>query len=117
MEIKKFIGLRIKELRRSRNMTQEILSEKVGISSKYLSSIERGKENPTLDTIIKLSIALDVDLSDMFTLVHHGKTAKDLKVFISHLLKDSDTERLRLTAKIIKAIEPVAQIFKPLLQK
>lgn len=104
MEIKAQIGLRIKELRRLRNLSQEMLSEKVGISSKYLSSIERGKENPTLDTLIRMAIALNLELSDMVTLSHHGKTTKDLRVFIANLLKDTDTDRLRLTAKIVKAI-------------
>jgi len=104
MEIKVLIGLRLKELRRAKSMTQEMLSEKVGISSKYLSSIERGKENPTLDTLIKLAIALNVELSDMFSIFHHGKTPKELKLFVSTLLKDADTEKLNLTAKIVKAI-------------
>ena len=104
METKKLIGLRIKELRRSKNLSQETLSEKVGISSKYLSSIERGKENPTLDTLIRVSMSLNVELSDLFTFSHQGKTTKDLKIFISNLLKNSDTDRLRLTAKIVKAI-------------
>jgi len=48
--------------------------------------------------------ALGVELSDMFALSHHGKTANNLKTFISTLLKEGDTEKLRLTAKIVKAI-------------
>jgi len=85
-------------------LSQESLAERVGISSKYLSSIERGKENPTLDTLIKLAAALEVELSDLLAITHHGKTARELKTFISGLLKDSDTEALKLTAKILKAI-------------
>ena len=104
MEKKKLIGLRIKELRRTKNISQEKLSEKIGISSKYLSSIERGKGNPSLDTVIKLAVALDVELSDIFTLSHQGKTTKDLKAFVTNLLRESDAERLKLTAKIVKAI-------------
>ena len=40
------IGSRIQEIRTQKGITQDQLSEKVGISPKYLSSIERGKENP-----------------------------------------------------------------------
>ena len=104
MKIKELVGMRIKELRRARNLSQELLSERVGISSKYLSSIERGRENPTLDTIIKISTALDVELSEIFTVAHHGKTSKELRAFIAALLKDSDTEKLKLTAKLVKAL-------------
>ena len=104
METKKLIGLRIKELRRTRNMSQDTLSEKVGISSKYLSSIERGKENPTLDTLLKLATALNVTLADMFTLSHHGKTARELRAYIASLLKEGDTEKLKVTAKVVQAL-------------
>lgn len=103
MDAKKLIGLRIKELRRSKGLSQERLAEKIGISSKYLSSIERGRENPTLDTFLKLASALNIELPEVFN-VSHVKPSKDLRVFISRLTKSSDEERLRLTAKVVKAI-------------
>ena len=104
MNIKEQIGLRIKELRRSKHMSQETLSEIMGISSKYLSSIERGKENPTLDTLVKLSAALDVEMSGIFTFSHQGMTSKELKAFISGAIKDIDADKLKLAAKVVKAI-------------
>ena len=60
VDIKQKIGARIKELRNLKGMTQEGLSELIYINPKYLSGIERGKENPTINTIIKLSEVLDV---------------------------------------------------------
>jgi len=51
LDLKEMIGPRIQEIRNKKGVTQDQLSEKVGISSKYLSSIERGKENPTVNTI------------------------------------------------------------------
>ncbi|MBI4823309.1 MAG: helix-turn-helix transcriptional regulator [Nitrospirae bacterium] len=104
MDVKRLIGLRIRELRRSNGISQERLAEKAGISSKYLSSIERGKENPTLDTFIRLSGALNIEISEVFNFSHEGRSAKDLKTLIAGLTKDSDKDRLKLTAKIIKAI-------------
>lgn len=104
MEIKKLMGLRIKELRRSKEMSQEALSERMGISAKYLSSIERGRENPTLDTLINLAQALGIDISEVFNFSLEDKSKKDLKKFIVALLKDSSEEKLKLTAKIVKSI-------------
>ena len=43
VDLKEMIGSRIQEIRNKKGLTQDQLSEKVGISSKYLSSIERGK--------------------------------------------------------------------------
>lgn len=104
MDTKQLIGMRIKELRRSKNMSQEELAEKAGISSKYLSSIERGKENPTLDTFMNLGAALGVEIMEIFNFSHEGWSARDMKLFVTNLLKGSDENKLLLTAKIIKAI-------------
>ena len=104
MEIKELIGMRIKSLRKAKGMSQEQLSEKIGISPKYLSSIERGKENPTLDIFMKLGAALNVELSEIFNFSVEGKSMKDLKTFIANLMRGSDEEKLKLTAKIIRAI-------------
>lgn len=104
MEAKKLIGLRIKNLRRAEGLSQEELAEKMGISSKYLSSIERGKENPTLDTLIKLANALKIEPSEIFNFSHEGKSKKDLIAFITTLLKTKDEEKLKLAARLIKAV-------------
>ena len=65
MSVKELIGKRIKEARQAKGLSQEALSEKIGMSAKYLSSVERGKENPTLDTLIKLADALEVEASEL----------------------------------------------------
>jgi transcriptional regulator with XRE-family HTH domain len=104
MDPKQLIGLRIRELRRAGKLSQEALAEKTGISSKYLSSIERGKENPTLDTVINLAGALGVEIHELFNFAHEGKSSKELKASISGMLKGSDEERLKLAEKIIRAI-------------
>ncbi len=100
---KELVGKRIKELRRAKRMTQEELAEKTNISAKYLSSIERGLENPTFDTIIKLAYALDVEVSELFNYSQH-LPADELREYIMGLLNQSDEKKLRLAAKILKAL-------------
>lgn len=104
MQVKELIGQRIKELRRASNMSQETLAEKAGISSKYLSSIERGMENPTLDTFISLVAALGIEFRDLFDFSHHGKSQKELKESVSALLDKGGEEKLKIIAKLIKAV-------------
>lgn len=60
------VGARIKEFRIAQNLTQERLAKMIGISSVYLSGIENGQRNPTLDVLVKLSEGLDVPLGRMF---------------------------------------------------
>ncbi|MGD0229834.1 MAG: helix-turn-helix transcriptional regulator [Syntrophorhabdales bacterium] len=103
MSVKELIGKRIKEARQAKGLSQEALSEKIGMSAKYLSSVERGKENPTLDTLIKLADALEVEASELFN-YQHERSPEELRQLISHLMDKGHDEKLRLMAKIITAI-------------
>lgn len=58
----KFLGKRIREERQKLNLTQEKLSESVGISDSYLGQIERGERSVTLDTLIRLANRLNVTI-------------------------------------------------------
>ena len=57
------IGARIKEARRSRYMTQDQLSERLGVSIGYVSQVERGITKISLDLLASISNILDRDLS------------------------------------------------------
>jgi transcriptional regulator with XRE-family HTH domain len=97
------IGARIAEIRARKGMTQEKLAGKMGIGPKYLSSIERGKENPTLDTLISLSKALGVDLGEIFSFVQIEDPAKRKSMVLS-LLDEANEDQLKLVFKILSAI-------------
>ena len=103
MNVKELIGKRIKEARQARKLSQEALSEKVSLSAKYLSSIERGKENPTLETLIRLADALELEASELFN-YQHQKPSKELKELISRFMEEGHDEKLELMAKIMTAI-------------
>lgn len=56
------IGDRIHDLRKKRKLTQEQLSEKLEISTVYLSLIENGTRKCSLDLIIRIATFFDVSL-------------------------------------------------------
>ncbi|MGO3833097.1 MAG: helix-turn-helix domain-containing protein [Microbacteriaceae bacterium] len=59
-------GSRIKRLRTGQGWTsQERFAHHVGIDRTYMSSIEQGRRNPSLDIILKLAAALDVNAADL----------------------------------------------------
>ena len=60
-------GHRIRELRLATGMTQEAFADKCGFARTYMSRIETGGANPSLDAIKVLADALKVDLSILFT--------------------------------------------------
>lgn len=64
---KEMIGLRIKELRLTKtNLSQNDFAKRIGVDRTYLSRIESGKQNITLDTIVTICSYLGVSLSDFF---------------------------------------------------
>jgi len=97
------IGARIKEIRTKKGFTQEQLSERMEINPKYLSSIERGKENPTLNALIRLSESLNVDLGEIFTLIQVEDPVVSKSMIIS-LLDEADREQLKLLFKVISVV-------------
>lgn len=64
--IYKCIGMRIKELRESANLTQEKLAELSGLSLDYLGKIEVCINKPGLKALIKIANALNVPLKEIF---------------------------------------------------
>lgn len=53
-------GAVIQEARKRQELTQDVLAEKTGFHSVYISALERGTKNPTLRTILKIAEALDI---------------------------------------------------------
>ena len=103
VDLKEMIGSRIQEIRNKKGITQDQLSEKVGISSKYLSSIERGKENPTLNTILKLAQSLEVKPDHFFIHLEIEDPAKR-KSMINEILDEADEDQLKLIYKVLSAM-------------
>lgn len=58
--LKMVLGSQLRELRRSRGLTQEELAEALEVSPRYLAGIERGERNLTLDSVDVLADQLGV---------------------------------------------------------
>lgn len=63
---KNIVGQQIRSIRKARLMTQEALSEKIGIDPKSLGRIEMGQYYPSLDTLLSLATVLDVPIRELF---------------------------------------------------
>jgi transcriptional regulator with XRE-family HTH domain len=63
--LKKKLGARIRDRRSALRMSQEDLAFNADLSPTYLSQIETGKRNPSLDTIFRLSLILKIELSEL----------------------------------------------------
>ncbi len=65
-EVAKLVGTNVRKLRVQQGFTQERLAVRVSLSSDYVSRLELGKENPTVDVLHRISTALGVRISTLF---------------------------------------------------
>jgi transcriptional regulator with XRE-family HTH domain len=66
MEGRKLVAHNIRRLRVARNISQERLAFDAGVDRSYLGGIERGEENPSVDTLEKIAAILVVEIRDFF---------------------------------------------------
>jgi len=64
--LRKSFGLRLRFIRRARDMSQERFAEIVGISVDFLSLMERGINSPSFDTLEQISKKIGVSVMDLF---------------------------------------------------
>ncbi len=60
-------GKAIRRRRRELDFSQEELAERAELHRTYVSDIERGERNPSLENIEKLAKALNISISGLFT--------------------------------------------------
>lgn len=61
------IGKKIKEIRESKGISQQVLAAKCNFEKSNMSRLEAGKVNSTISTLQKVSNALEVDIVELFT--------------------------------------------------
>lgn len=102
MNIKKDFGLRIKELRNKKGITQYQLAEMTGIDPKHMSHIETGRSFPKADLIEKLANALELEYTELFQTEHLQERKVLLNKIINYLEKAKDND-LRVIYKLISS--------------
>jgi DNA-binding XRE family transcriptional regulator len=64
-DISSRFGLRLRELRRSRNMTQLRMAVDFGIDRSFISDVERGRKSISLHMLEVIALGMNVTLSDL----------------------------------------------------
>jgi len=58
-------GDRVREARRDKGFSQEVLAERSGLHRTYIGTVERGERNPALVNLVRIADALEVDVSSL----------------------------------------------------
>lgn len=100
--LKQKLGARIQEIRKSKNYTQEYLSEKIDMDKPNLSNIECGRRFMTAETLEKIASALEVEEKDLFDF-GHIKTREELIAFLLNEINNASLGKLMFLYKMVFA--------------
>ncbi len=101
--LKKLLGKRIKEIRISRKLTQEDLSELTDIGASSISKIESGHFHPTDENLERIANALKVEPYKLY-MYNHQKDTKELLTDIYSMLSKATDDEIRLVYKVLSGI-------------
>ena len=78
MNLSKIIGERLRGYRNQLGWSQERLAERANLHPTYIGQLERGEKNATIESISKVSAALDTSLSQLFENISPSASAQDI---------------------------------------
>lgn len=83
-QIDKNIAVNLRRIRKSKNMSLDMLAEQTGVSKSMLGQIERGESNPTVTTIGKIVEGLKVPFEELIYAEEATVLAKDWNLLPTH---------------------------------
>jgi transcriptional regulator with XRE-family HTH domain len=63
--VRKFLGQRLRALRKQKGFSQERLGERSGLSGKFIGEVERGEKSISIDSLYHVSVALEIPLREL----------------------------------------------------
>jgi len=100
--IQKKLGARIKELRKSKNYTQEQLAELLNLGVRSLGKIETGNSFPSTETLEKIISVFNLTADEIFNF-EHLQPPQDLKTITLNMI-DLHPEKITDIYKVVKAL-------------
>jgi CheY-like chemotaxis protein len=107
IDLKALLGMAIKTQRVSLGISQEELAYRAGLHRTYVSDLERGARNPSIESIEKLAGALEISISKLFESVRNESLSPKV---VEILLVEDDPKDVDLTLRAFKK----ARITNPL---
>ena len=103
MERKILVGRRVRKLRKLRRLSQETLADKAAMSAKYLSRIETGNENPSIDLLFRLADSLEVEPYEMLCF-EDGEPVRRLRARAAKLIDDVPDKDIARVVGLLEAV-------------
>ena len=105
--VRKFLGQRLRALRKQHGLSQEKLGERSGLSGKFIGEVERGEKSISIDSLYHVSVALDIPLREL-TDVRADKPAavptEDAEKIFALVTNRRRPDEIRRAYKVLQAM-------------
>ncbi len=105
--VRKFLGQRLRALRKQRGLSQERLGERSQLSGKFIGEVERGEKSISIDSLYRVSVALEVplrDLTDVRTDKQGAVPAEDAEKIFALVSGRRRPEDIRKAYEVLRAM-------------
>lgn len=106
-EILELVGTRIRDIRKSKGLSQEALAEKAGFNSSYIGFIERAERNISLKNLEKIAQALNVSVYQLLTYVKENDELTEEDLSIKNILTLLRTRKAKDTELALKILTDI----------
>lgn len=65
MDLKEVMAVNLRRIRHDRNMTQEELADRAGLSARYIGAIERAEVSASVTVLGQIAVALEVEPGEL----------------------------------------------------
>lgn len=96
------LGIKIRQTRKKRHVTQEQLGEICELSAAHIGHIERGTRIPSLDTLFRIAQALDVSVD--YLILDSVAPDENLFTTINSILQSKDKRKVKIFMTTIRAL-------------
>ena len=101
------LGRRIRYLRNEKKLTLEKLGEIANTNHKHIGEVERGLQNPSFAVLVKIAVALGVDLPELFRFDQEDLTRKQVEAEVNAIIKSLPNGDLNRMLSLLRVVYPV----------
>lgn len=101
-DIRKALGDRIRNLRSGRDWSQEELADHANISRSFMGEIERGQASATIESLEKITNALEITLEDLFRNIQ--SSVDNRWSVLMNKMNNLDTDNLKELLEFVEAL-------------
>lgn len=100
------IGIRIRETRKQKGLSEQELAEFSNLSTVYISYIENARRKPSLESLIKISNALEITLDELLygNLLYNPA---EYQTDIDELMADCTSQEKRFIYQFLRAVKNI----------